>query len=202
MLARTEIPADGIASQGERKPRFFMPPDPKVYDLVQSFFRVGQLPFVNQEASIGVARPHDGDDLIKRDDLVLEILLEKFQGEEGSRHRPGNGDRLGPEIAVFPGFARHDHRAIGFTHTCPGCQEGILVCQIRVGMDRDGCNLEFSAQGPLVQTFDVLERVCEVIRSGVELVCRERVKHEGIVGIRAVRHSDFDFHSDSRRNHR
>ncbi len=61
-----------------------------------------------------------------------------------------------------------------------------MLGQIGEGVDADRRDLELSLQGTLVERFDVLELVDESKPAGVELVVREGIEHERVVGIRTV----------------
>ena len=51
---------------------------------------------------------------------------------------------------------------------------------------RDRGDVQFAARGALVQRLDVLQDVLELPAARVDLVLRERVKHEGVVRIGRV----------------
>ena len=55
-------------------------------------------------------------------------------------------------------------------------------------MQADRSQLQLAFQSPAVERLDVLQFVGEAIRTGVDLVIGQRVKHECIIGIRAVPH--------------
>ena len=54
---------------------------------------------------------------------------------------------------------------------------------MRIGMDADGGDVQFAAQGTLVQSLDVLQDVLETIALHRDQVLRQRVKHERIVRV-------------------
>ena len=53
-------------------------------------------------------------------------------------------------------------------------------------MDADGGDVEFAARGALVQRLDVLQNVFEAEAVRRDQTLRQRVKHEGVVGVRRM----------------
>src|SRR5262249_29476380 len=58
------------------------------------------------------------------------------------------------------------------------------------GVDADGGDLEFAAEGAAVERLDVLQFVAGLQGAGVELVVGEGVENEGVVGVGAVADGD------------
>jgi hypothetical protein len=57
----------------------------------------------------------------------------------------------------------------------------------------DGRQFQLAPLSTVIQRFDVLQLVREVVSAGVDLIVGQGMKHEGIVGIGTVPHADQDF---------
>jgi len=69
-------------------------------------------------------------------------------------------------------------------------QEGVAVGQVGVGVERNGGHVELAGEGAAIQRLDVGQLVLVVPVARVHLPRGERVEHERIVGVRAVRDPD------------
>ena len=57
---------------------------------------------------------------------------------------------------------------------------------MREGVDADGGDVQFAASGAFVERLDVLQDVLKTKAVRVEPILRQRIKHEGVIGIRRV----------------
>ena len=69
-------------------------------------------------------------------------------------------------------------------------EQRVTAREIGVRMERYGGDLELPPQCALIQALDVGQFVLVAPGARVDSSGRKRPKHEGIVGIRAVRHMD------------
>src|SRR5689334_20911907 len=76
-------------------------------------------------------------------------------------------------------------------------QKGVPIRQICISVDRYGGNVKFATQRASVQRLDVLQLVHVADAVGVDLSVGERVEHERVVGVRAMREVDGRFLSGS-----
>ena len=65
VLLRAQRAANRVSAQGQHQARSFLPPDAQVQNLMEAARSVGQLPFVNNEARLVLARQNLGNDLSK-----------------------------------------------------------------------------------------------------------------------------------------
>ena len=105
--------------------------------------------------------------------------------------------RFSRQIRDGQRLAGYDHRTVAVAHAAATRQQGVLVEQVRVGVEADGRNLQFAAQRPAVERFNVLQFVTELKVAGVELVVGEGVEHEGVVGVGTVTDRDELFRHGS-----
>jgi len=107
----------------------------------------------------------------------------KLEGEERGCQFAGDGDGLAFEIGDFRGLASDDHRSVLIAHAAAATCEGITVCHVGIGVDRDRGNLQLAAASPLVESLDVLKDVLEPVWAGVQQVLGKPVEHEGVIGV-------------------
>ena len=69
-------------------------------------------------------------------------------------------------------------------------EERVAIGEMRVRVDRDRGHLELALERAAVERLDVLQLVHVVEVAGVDLPLGERVEHERVVGVGAVRDSD------------
>src|SRR5204863_303547 len=62
-----------------------------------------------------------------------------------------------------------------------------LVGQVSEGMKRDGADFVLPLERGAVQRLDVREHLVDDDAAGVDVVARQSVKHEGIVGVGTMR---------------
>ena len=81
-----DIFAQHISTERQRQSGFAFPPFAKIDNLRKTEARVSELPFVNDETGTRLVIFDGVEDLIKRDDDVLEIAEIKLQGKIGAGH--------------------------------------------------------------------------------------------------------------------
>ena len=138
-----------------------------------------------------LARFGDVENLVERHDDVLKVLAQAHaEGEKRGGQRAGHGDRLAAERIERDGLAGDDHRPVVVAHAGAAGAEDVLVGQVGVGVQADGGQLQLALEGPAVERFDIDQLVRELEIAGVDLVVRQGVEHEGVVGIGAVADAD------------
>jgi hypothetical protein len=158
---------------------------------VQALVLEGELPFVDDQPGVKAAPGHGVEDLVEGHHLVGKALAQQqAQGQEGRRQRAGHGDADAAQLLDGQRPACHHHGSVAIAHAAAAGQEGVLIEQQSIGMDADGGHLQFAAQRPAIECLDVLQFMAEIEVAGVQLVVRQRVEHEGVVGVGAVAHGD------------
>ena len=113
-----------------------------------------QLPFVDDEAGVELARCHGVEDLVERTSRRNLHLSRRarskpqLQREERGRQRAGHGDRLAAQVVDRQRLRGDDHRAVVVAHAAPAGQQGVLVEQVAIGVDADGGHFQFALAGP------------------------------------------------------
>src|SRR5207247_3120065 len=80
--------------------------------------------------------------------------------------------------------------SVAVADACAVREEGVPVRQSRVGVNRDGSDLQLSGERAAIQGFDVAELVDITASLGIDAPRRHRPEHEGIVGVGAVGEPD------------
>jgi len=65
------------------------------------------------------------------------------------------------------------------------------MAEVRVGVERDGAHVIKAIHGFAVERFNICQRVAELQSRDAHLVGGQAVKHESVIGIRAMRNADF-----------
>src|ERR1700761_4768685 len=89
-------------------------------------------------------------------------------------------------------MARADHhRAIAIAYARPTRHQDVLVCYVGIRMIGNCGQLIQALSRLLVERLDIFEHVAECYQARANLLGRQAVKHEGIVGIRTVSARNF-----------
>lgn len=118
---------------------------------------------------------------------MVDVRDDQPQHEKGRRQRPRNGDPSAREIVYRHIFSRDEDRAIALSHARPARQKHVEVGDIGIGVKRERCQFVFAHQSAAVERFDVSEDMLEAKAFGGNLPLRERIEHEGVIGIRTMR---------------
>ena len=118
------------------------------------------------------------------------VAEQQLQREKRRCQRAGDGDLLTSQISDPHRLASDDHWAVVVSHARAASTQSVLVGDVGVAVQADGGQFEFAALRSVIQRFDVLQGVREAIVSGRDFVVRQRMKHEGVIRVRAV--SDID----------
>ena len=163
----------------------------------QRLFAVGELSLVDDQAGIDgaalVVAGNDGvEDPVEGHDHAGKRAAQAHpQRQVGGRERAGDGDGpLGklPEGALL---ACDDHRPVTIAHAGPAGAEHVAVGQIGIGVKAEGGQFQFAGHGAAVERLDIDHLVPEPIAARIDLVPRQGVEHEGVVGIGAVPDTDL-----------
>ena len=107
----------------------------------------------------------------------------ELQRQKRAGHGAGHGDFFLRHLRPGKFLFRHQHRAVTVAHARAAGQQRVFVAHVGVGVDADGGDVEFAARGALVQRLDVLQNVLEPEAVRRNQTLRQRVKHEGVVGV-------------------
>ena len=90
---QSQVSADNIATQWQRQPGTVLPPHTQVDDEMQALILECELPLVNDQPAIVLARRHGTENLVKRKDFVLKTSRQQQpQRQVGGSQRPGHRD--------------------------------------------------------------------------------------------------------------
>ena len=151
----------------------------------------GQLGFMDDQPGVHSALPDGVGDLVEGRDDRFEIRLVEFAGQIRGGHRTGDGDALALEFLGLHGPGGDDHGAVAIADAGAAGHEHVLVGDVRIGMIGDGAEIVLAFHGLAVQRLDVLQHVAKGDSRRAHLLRRQAIKHEGVVGIRAVSADDF-----------
>lgn len=186
----TQITADHIHTQRQRQPGLLVPPLSEIYNFFKSTGFISDLPFVDNQTKIREPFFNRIKNLVKRNKNRLDRRLIKLECQKGcgelSRHR----DFFPAETVcrhVLPG---NQHRAVFVTDAGARPHHRVAVRHIRVGVTGNGRDLQFAAEGSLVQAFDILNDMLHPKAFHRDLFLGKSIEHEGIVWIRAVSYPD------------
>ena len=118
--------------------------------------------------------------------FAARVAQPELQGKKRAGHGAGHGDFFLRNLRLGKLLFRHEHRAVTIAHARAAGQQRVFIAHMGIGVDADGGDVEFAARGALVQRLDVLQNVLEPEAVRRDQVLRQRVKHEGVVGVRRV----------------
>ena len=183
----SEIAANGVSTERQRQSGILHPPLSQIHDQMQSVILVRQLPFVNNQPRIDFAFPCHGKNLIKRIKNRSEIVAQRqFQCKIRRRQLAWNCDPFAAKVVQTARLTRDDHWSVVVTHAASAGAKSVFVGHIGIAVQTDGRQFQFATKRPVVERLNILKLMCKPVRTGLNLVVGERVKHERIVGIRAV----------------
>src|SRR5437588_11222585 len=90
-LARNVL-TQNITTQWQWQTGPFFPPFAQIDYFCKTGLRIGELPFVDDQASRCTTAPYRLEDLVERHDEVFKFTEIKLQGQERARHRPWHRD--------------------------------------------------------------------------------------------------------------
>ena len=186
----SEIAADDVAAERQRQAAGPPgPPLPEIDDLLQPFVLVRQLPLVDQQPRVRLAIENCLTDFVERDDEVFEVRLVDAQGQVGGGERARDSDPRALYLRRTI-LARHHDRTVLVAHARAVRQQRVLVDEMRIGVKGHRRHLVAPLERRPVQRLDVREHLVDDDAAGVDVVARQTIEHERVVGIRAVRDSD------------
>ena len=183
--------ANRIASQGQRQTGHLSPPLAEIHNAVQSRLVVGQLAFVNDESGFVLAFEHLRNDLIEGNNFGFDAGSEQLQRQIGCGERARDRNALGLDFCRSERARGNDHGAVALAHAAAAAHQRVLVLHIGIRVKRNRADVVDALARLLVQRLDVAERVGEPQARSTDFVRGQTVKHEGVVGIRAVGHGNF-----------
>src|SRR5580700_3323579 len=113
-------------------------------------------------------------------------MQSQISSSEGARNR----DALFLDLALRKWPRRNNHGPIALAHAAAAGHQRVQILNIRIGMKRNGSDVIDAFARLLIQRFNIAKGVREAQSWHANLIGSEAVKHESIVGVRAV--SDID----------
>ena len=166
------------------------PPLAQVDDLPQAVVGVRELPFVDQQAGVGLALQHEVLDLIERHDDVFEVGLVEPQRRYAVVSVPGIAIVRPLTPRSRRPVACDDDRAVVVAHAGAVRQQRVLVGEVRVGVKRDRGDLVLAVERGAVQGLDVGEHLVDLDAAGVDGAARQAEEHERVVRVGTMRDGD------------
>ena len=146
---------------------------------------------MDQQAGFVLARAHRLLDSIEghgaRDDAGAHS---RSASAPSSTPRRRHRDLPRRDPLAGDGRARHDDRTVAVAEGGAVGQQEVALGQARVGVEGDGRDGELSRHRAPVERFDVGQLVDEGETLGIDASFGERVEHERVVGVGAVRDGD------------
>ena len=170
--------------------RLFLPELAEVDHLLVPEGSVGDLSLMDQEPRVDfspVDRPHDR---VERHINVPDTFCESFEQQSGGRQGTGGADGLPAQFAERPVQAGDQYGSVPFPHAGARPHDPVPVGDGAESVCGDGGHLQLGPDRPLVEGLYVFEQVFNQDAGELHFAAGEPVKHEGIVRIRTVSHSD------------
>ncbi len=187
----TEGAANCIAAQRQRQAGHLLPPLAEIDNAVQAGLVVGQLAFVNNQPSFVFSFEHLRDDLVEGNNFGFHSGSEKLQSQVRGGERSGHGNALGLDFARGKGARRDNHRPVALAHTASARHQRVFILNVWIGVEGNRADVIDAFSRLLVQRLDVAEGMGEAQAGGADFVRGQAVKHEGVVGVRAVGHGNL-----------
>jgi hypothetical protein len=147
---------------------------------------------VDDETGVELTCSDRGDDLVEGDDRGFDLGCKEFEGEVGGGKSTGNGDAGLFNLRQGELAAGDDHGTVALADAAAAGHEGVVILQVRVGVEGDrGDVVESFVDGAVVERFDVGEGVGELEAGDSDLVGGEAIEHKGVVGVGAVSDADL-----------
>ncbi len=183
-----EATTDAIAAQRQRQVGFGLPPFAQVDDFAQIMIAVGELPLVDDQTSVSLTALYRVQDLVEHDDAMIERAFSQEQIERQERGGHLAGDQHGFPLEIVYGhwLAGHHQRTIPVTHARTAGRQGVVLRDVGIGVNADRRDVQFRAEGAIVQGLYVLQDMLERPLSGVDAFVRQGVEHERVVRVGAV----------------
>src|SRR5262245_30294744 len=76
------------------------------------------------------------------------------------------------EIVGTQRFSGNDNWPVVLSHACATREQRVLVCQVRIRVERNSRDLILAFHGLSVQSLDIVQRVNVIEIAGIDLLCR------------------------------
>src|SRR5438270_9504923 len=127
---------------------------------------------------------------------IAEIKLQRqIRASHATWHRNYAAAQLLPRINIgiehwalgvgLWAFSDHDW-SVAIAHARATRQERVFVRDVGVGMNGNGRDMQLAASCAFVQGLDILQAMLETIPAQIDLIFRDRIKHERVVRIRGM----------------
>src|SRR5215469_6917903 len=158
---------------------------------MQTGLAVRKLSFVNDQTCLKLPVDYFGDDLIEGNDFRDGIWCVQLQRKVCSGHRSRNSDLDLMEVFGRQASRRNHHRTVTLAYTAAAGHQRIVVLNIRIRVKRNGGNVVEALQRLAIERLDVAKGMSELHARHAHLVGGHAIKHECVIGVRAVRHLDL-----------
>ena len=166
---------------------------PEIEHVHEPFVCVGELPFVDEQAGLRVARLHGVEDAVERQSSVRKPAAECHpEHEERGRQTPRHCDLDVAELVERQVSARDDDRSVAGADRRTVGQQRVAVLHERIRGERQRGHLELPFERPFVQHLDVFRHELELEFPRVDASRHEAPGHERVVGVCGM--ADADAH--------
>src|SRR6478609_5682729 len=118
---------------------------------------------MDDEARLVITSHDLGNDLVERYNLGFNPGREKPQREISRRQSSRNSNLFALDFALGKSLGGHNHGAVAIADTAAAGQQGIIILDVGIGVERDGGDVINAVAFPrlLVQGLDVAKRMSE-----------------------------------------
>ena len=126
---------------------------------------------------------HRFNNFIERHHHGFKIRLVELQRKIRRSFQARHADALALQILRPHGLGGDDDRAVAFAEACAAIEQNIFIAQRRISGETHGGHVVGFRQRGFVQGLNVGKNVRVLVARRRQLVGRQRVKHERVVGI-------------------
>src|ERR1041385_1150335 len=161
-----------------------VPPLPQIQNFVQPLRLVKKLSLVNQQPGVAASILYRVDNFVEGNDFIAELRIKNSQRQKRARQLSGNRNLQLRNICGRQGMPRHHDWTIVVANRSAVRQQRILVVNVRVRVKADGSDVVCATHRFLVERLNIFEKMLKVQLTRVQLVRRQTVEHERVIGIR------------------
>src|SRR5260370_720062 len=116
----------------------------------------------------------------------------RLERQIGGGLQPRHGDWFARQFSWLKGLGGNDDGAVAFAKTGAAIEEDVLIAERGISGKADGGNVVSFRESRFVQRLNIRKNMDVLVPRRRQLVSRQRIKHERIIGIRGVRQLDLD----------
>src|SRR5580693_1081782 len=146
---------------------------------------------MDDEASLVLAFENLRNDLVEGHDFNLDAGREQLKRQVGSGEFAGHGDLLAFDFILCERTSRDQHRPVTVAHAASARHQRIVLLNVRERMKRNRSYVVDALLRLTIQGLNVAKGVAELQSRHTNLIRGQTIKHEGVVGVRAMGHGDF-----------